>query len=375
MSGSSTFGRFFEQLIVWESLYALAVLGGFALGALVLRLVLNLVSSRIERRAPDSLVPDMVKAARGPSILFVLFLGLYLSILSLPVDGAEWRDGVTRAWKIGIVLVMVQAGVSAVDFFLSWYMRVVAPKTETALDDVLLPQVRRFLLVVIYGVGGLIVLDTLGITISPLLGGLGITGLAVALALQPTLGNFLAGTYVLSDGALNVGDFIELADGPSGYVVEVGWRSTKIQTIYNNMVIIPNSVLSDTIVTNYQSPSSAISVIVTCGVSYDSDLRRVHEIALECARKAVRESPNGTDFDPVVNFNNFGDSNVDFYVFAQANDRIASFDLKSEIIQEMHERFTAEGIEINYPVRKLVYEGGQRLPVEITGLRTPADGA
>ena len=375
MSGSFTFARFFDQLIAWESLFALAVLAAFAVGAFVLRIFLNVAAGRLESRGPDSIVPDMLKAARLPAILFVLILGLYLAIISLPIEGSGWRNVATQAWKIGIVLVMVQAGASAVDFFVKWYIRVVAPKTETALDDVLLPQVRRFLLVVVYGIGALIVLDTLGITISPLLGGLGITGLAVALALQPTLGNFFAGTYVLSDGALNVDDFIELSGGPSGYVVEVGWRSTKIPTVYNNLVIIPNSVLADTIVTNYQAPSNAISVLVHCGVSYDSDLTQVHDIALECSRKAVRESPSATDFDPVVNFNNFGDSNIDFYVFAQANDRIAGFALKSDIIKEMHARFTEEGIEINYPVRKLVYEGGQKLPVEITGVRSHGEGA
>lgn len=375
MSGSFTFARFFDQLIAWESLFALAVLAAFAVGAFVLRIFLNVAAGRLESRGPDSIVPDMLKAARLPAILFVLILGIYLAIISLPIEGSGWRNVATQAWKIGIVLVMVQAGASAVDFFVKWYIRVVAPKTETALDDMLLPQVRRFLLVVVYGIGGLIVLDTLGITISPLLGGLGITGLAVALALQPTLGNFFAGTYVLSDGALNVGDFIELSGGPSGYVVEVGWRSTKIQTVYNNLVVIPNSVLADTIVTNYQAPSNAISVLVHCGVSYDSDLKQVHDIALECSRKAVMESPAATDFDPIVNFNNFGDSNIDFYVFAQANDRIAGFALKSDIIKEMHARFTEEGIEINYPVRKLVYEGGQKLPVEITGVRSPGEGA
>ena len=208
----------------------------------------------------------------------------------------------------------------------------------------------------------MIILDTLGVSISPLLGGLGITGLAVALALQPTLGNFFAGTYVTADGAINIGDFIELNGGPAGNVIEVGWRSTKIRTIYNNLVVIPNSVLADTIVTNYQSPNDAMSVIVGCGVSYDSDLSQVESIALETASSVVSSSSYAADFDPIVNFKSFGDSNIDFYIFARAKDRGASFKLTSELIKAIHAEFTKQSIEINYPVRKLIYESLDHLP-------------
>ena len=88
--------------------------------------------------------------------------------------------------------------------------------------------------------------------------------------------------------------------------------------------------------------------------------------------KVVGDSSHAADFDPIVNFKTFGDSNIDFYIFARARDRIASFRLTSELIKEVHARFSDEGIEINYPVRKIVYEGGQKLPVELTTV--PANG-
>ena len=366
-----TFDRFFDQIVAWESLVALGLFAAFMLGAFILRFVLKKVTDHLEERAPDSFVPQMLNAARGPAVLFVFILGLYLGIIALPIEGGGWRQGVTQAWTIGVVIVLVQAAASAVRFSINWYLRVVAPKTATPLDDKMLPQVRRILLIVVYGIGFLIALDALGVSISPLLGGLGITGIAVALALQPTLSNFFAGTYVMSDGPMDVGDYIELTGGPAGYVTEVGWRSTKIRTIYNNLVIIPNSVLADTIFTNYQTPSTAVSLRVDCGVSYDSDLQHVQDVALAAARKVVSESANAAEFDPIVNFKTFGDSNIDFYIFAQARDRIASFRLTSELIKAVHASFTEEGIEINYPVRKIVYEGGQKLPVELTTVPTP----
>ena len=203
------------------------------------------------------------------------------------------------------------------------------------------------------------ILDTLGYSISPLLGGLGITGLAVALALQPTLGNFFAGTYVISDGAINVGDYIELEGGPRGYVIEVGWRSTKISNWMNNLVVIPNSKLSDSIVTNYYAPNFAMNVIVTCGVSYDSDLDHVERVSVEVAKEVLATCPGAVpDYEPWFGFDTFGDSNITFWIFVQAKDRLGSFGVQHEIVKGLHARFKEEGIEINYPVRKLVYANG-----------------
>ena len=107
------------------------------------------------------------------------------------------------------------------------------------------------------------ILDDLGFSISPMLAGLGIGGIAVALALQPVLSNVFAAAYVVSDGAIHVGDYIELDSGINGFVTEMGWRTTKVKTPFNNMVIIPNSRLSEEIITNYYSPSTEIGIRVT----------------------------------------------------------------------------------------------------------------
>ena len=120
------------------------------------------------------------------------------------------------------------------DATMTWYIQSVAQTTETQLDDRLLPPLKRIMPLLVYSLGFLMALSVLNIPISPILAGLGIGGLAVALAVQPTLANFFAGTYVVTEGELNVGDYIELQGGPSGYVVEVGWRSTKIRSMYNN---------------------------------------------------------------------------------------------------------------------------------------------
>ena len=200
------------------------------------------------------------------------------------------------------------------------------------------------------------------IEISPLLATLGIGGIAIALAAQPTLSNYFAGTYVISEGEIEPGDFIEIEGGPSGFVEDISWRSTKLRSRFNNLIIIPNSMMSDNMITNYSRPALAMNVIVTGGVSYSSDLQQVQDILMEVATKIVVDSEHAvTDTEPRAGFSNFGDSNIDFWVFLQATDRAGSFQLKTQLIKQIHQRFNEEGIVINYPMRHLVVDD---VPVE-----------
>jgi len=209
-------------------------------------------------------------------------------------------------------------------------------------------------------------LDYFGISITPAIAGLGIGGLAVALALQPTLSNFFAGAQLVLDKTIHIGDYIELDSGERGYIVEVGWRSTRVRTAFNNMMVIPNSRLIGSIITNYYGPSMEMAVMVESGVSYSSDLARVEAVALAVAQEIIEELPEAVKTrEPWFSYDAFGDSNINFWVWLYATDRIASFRVKSELIKRLHARFAQEGITINYPVRLLTYDDskGPRPPL------------
>ena len=123
--------------------------------------------------------------------------------------------------------------------------------------------------------------------------------------------------------------------------------------------------------TNFSNPEEAIGVLLMCGVSYSSSLADVERMAKEAAQKVIYET-DGADkgMAPWFGFETFGDSNIDFWVWVQANSRLDSFIVKSELIKALHERFGAEGISINYPMRHLVFpEGG------VSVSRTDGDGA
>ena len=352
-----------------QNFLALGFFGLFLLTAVAVFLALKIVAGRLRSRAHSGLAHRIVSGLRNPAFLFIGLLGLYLGLRALP-DLEDWENVINRTWTVLVVLLIGRAVANVVIAFLNWYIQVMAPRTKTQIDDKLLPIFRRFALVVIYGLVGLIALDTMGASITPLLGGLGITGLAIALALQPTLSNFFAGTYVVTDGAIQPGDYIELQGGPAGYVIEVGWRSTKIRTWLNNLVVVPNSIMADTIVTNYQAPDPTMNVLITCGVSYDSDLAKVEQVGLEVANEVREEISEAVkSMDPWFGFDQFGDSNIGFWIFLQAKDRIGSFVVTNELIKRLHARFAKEGIEINYPVRKLVFPDGANAAAADPSLR------
>ena len=353
---------FISESSLWGPLYALGVFALLVLVAAISQAAFQLVLRRRMRSASDALDTQILSTVRGPVVLFIVLLGLFLGFLVLTsltsatydvLDG--WDTAVRKAWVVVIVGEVSYFASHLTQVLIAWYLRAIAARTVADLDAKLLPPIRRVLPLIIYAVGALVALDSLDISISPLLAGFGIGGLAVALALQPTLSNFFAGTYMVTEGELKEGDFIELEGGPAGYIVGVGWRSTKIRSRYNNLIIVPNSHMASSVVTNYYSPTPAMNVIVTCGVSYDADLERVENLVMQVAQQVIDESPDAMkENPPFFGFSEFGDSNIDFWVFLQARDRWGTFTVTNDLIKRIHTRFKEEGIEINYPVRKLV---------------------
>ena len=322
--------------------------------ALVFAKLLCPVILRVTQLTPTDLDSRLVTSMRMPVTLGIVVLGAYLAFV-IPLD---LSDGERKAVEtVGAVLAIL-AGIVAIASLAStafdWYLENAASGSRTALAVRLIPLLRRVSSLLIYGLGGLLILDQLNVTISPLIAALGLGGLAVALALQPTLANLFAGGYVMSEGIISSGDYIELEGGIAGYVLEVGWRSTRIRTWSNNLVVIPNSRFAETIVTNYQEPYPMVNVYVTCGTSYDSDLYQVEQVCREVMEELIESSPDAVkEYGAYFGFDGFGDSNVDFWLFIQARDRLASFKLRSSLIQMVHQRFKEENIVINYPVRTL----------------------
>lgn len=204
---------------------------------------------------------------------------------------------------------------------------------------------------IIWGLGILILMGTAGISITPVIASLGISSIAVALALQPTLSNFFSGVQLVMDKPIRVGDFIEIESGEQGFVERIGWRSTWIRMLPNNMVIMPNSLLSSSKIINYYYPEQELSVPVEVGVHYSSDLDHVERVTLDVARHILKTHEWGVEeYETFVLFHTFDNSSINLTVMLRAKEYFNRFWVKSAFLKALHKRYAQEGIVIPYPI-------------------------
>jgi small-conductance mechanosensitive channel len=207
--------------------------------------------------------------------------------------------------------------------------------------------------------GLLIILNGLGVSITPILTALGVGGLAVALALQDTLANLFAGFYVTLARQVRVGDYVRLESGDEGYVVDIAWRAAQIRTLPGNLILVPNSRLAQSIVTNYHLPDTELAVLVNLGVDYDSDLAHVERVTCDVAREVLRTASGGVEaFDPFIRYHTFGDSSINFTVILRAREFVDQYLVKHEFVKRLHDRYRREGITIPFPIRTIVARPG-----------------
>jgi small-conductance mechanosensitive channel len=206
--------------------------------------------------------------------------------------------------------------------------------------------------VLVYLIGILVLLQSLGISIAPILTALGVGGLAVALALQDTLSNLFAGIHMIASRKIRPGDYVKLEGGQEGYVADITWRYTTIRTLSNNMVIIPNAKLASAVATNYTLPDREISIQVDVGVAYGSDLEKVESVTTETAREVMNEIEGGVPgFEPVVRYNKFDDFCIHFTIILRAQEFANQYLVRHEFIKRLQKRYQKEGIEIPSPIR------------------------
>ncbi|MBK7291072.1 MAG: mechanosensitive ion channel family protein [Chitinophagaceae bacterium] len=207
---------------------------------------------------------------------------------------------------------------------------------------------------IVYVIGFIFILQTFGVAIAPLVTALGVGGIAVALALQPTLSNLFSGLQLIASGKINIGDFVQLEGGQKGFIRDITWRNTTIETAQNNVIVVPNSKMADSIIENFFLTDRKITFNVLVGVGYESDLDKVERVSIQVA-KEILENEHGTikEFEPIVRFYNFGDSSIDLKIFLQVMEYADQFAITSAFIKLLHKTYQQEGINIPFPIRTI----------------------
>lgn len=328
----------------------LATPAGTALGVAILLLLLRHFLfqwiGRLTARTATRLDELLLESLRTPTILWCLALGLMagLEVAPLPRRLAAWGSSTVAALVILSVTIVVANGLTR--GLQRFGQRAQIETAVTGLGTTLTK-------VLVFTLGGLLILGSLGISVTPLLAALGVGGLAVGLALQDTLGNLFAGVHILVEKPVRVGDYIKLETGQEGYVTDVGWRTTRIRMLPNNMVIVPNGKLAQSILTNYYLPEQRMALLIPVSVSYAADPERVEKILVEEAARAAGDVP-GLLAEPVpfVRFiPGFGESSLDFTLICQVREFVDQYLAQHELRKRIFRRFREEGIEIPFPQR------------------------
>jgi small-conductance mechanosensitive channel len=290
-------------------------------------------------------------ALRGVTTFIFLLIGLFFASYSLPISHELLVLGHRILQVLFIISCTIILSRIAVGF-------VTLP---TSKEDNQLPSASILTYIArasVYLIGFLVVLQSLDISITPLLTALGVGGLAVALALQDTLSNLFAGIHVLASRKIRTGDYIRLETGQEGNVNDISWRTTTIKGPANHLVIVPNTRIASSIVVDFDQPDREVILSVPFGVGYDCDLARVEKITLEIAREALKQVPGAVDsFEPVVRYSEFADSSIRFNVILRVRQFNDQFLLKHEFIKRLHARFAKEGIPVPYPVHNVNLKG------------------
>ncbi len=340
-------------------LFALNVLA-WTVVAFVVMVLLNPTLKLLTLRTKTTLDDRVIRIIARPAFVLILAFGIKQSVEVFPLPAWAFQ-GLDGAWRVLLVAVLVLVVYRLWSEVVLSVGKRMAQKTDSQLDDRLLPVFEKMGGIVIL-VGGLFyLLDAFGVNTAYFAAGGALVSLVIAFAAQDTLSNFFAGLHLLLDRPFKEGDDIILDSGEVTTVRDIGLRSTKLYHPANHeIIVVPNSILATNRVINLLEPDDLYKVKITVGVAYGSDLQRVKQVLLDIARSHPL-SLDDEDHQPFFRLNNFGDSSIDVALHVWIGDVYARWAVASDLREMIDQRFAQDGIEIPFPQR-VVWHGKESEP-------------
>jgi small-conductance mechanosensitive channel len=339
------------EMAPFAPFHALLVAGILALAVLLGFVVQRLFASTIHawaKRSASEWDDILVESMKGLVIPWFLLIGLAVVLRFVPLRP---EVGLLVRRTVGVLGIL-----SAVAFFTRMARRSISIYIDRKVE---VPSsiFKNFATVLIYALGFLFVLDYLGVSIAPLLTALGVSGLAVALALQDTLSNLFAGLNILMTRKIRPGDYIRLETGEEGEVCDITWRNTTIRAPEDNMVVVPNAKLAAAIYTNTHLPASEMGYFLPVTVAFDNDLDKVERVTIEVAREVLAGPERAIPgFEPYIRYNAYTDLGVRFSVVLRIKEYREQYRIRHDLYKRLHERYRAEGIKLAVPPRAVTIE-------------------
>ncbi len=333
------------------------VLGGFY----VARTAVQVFAQRAARTL--SVIDDAIAAAiLTPLYLLILVGGVLVWAASVPLPSNAHGPIQLAATVVALL--------AATIFFDGFARKTIELRAATS--NVLATSggvLRSAARIIVYLLGTLTLLAVAEVPIAPLLTSLGIGSLAIGLALQKTLEDFIAGLLIAADQPIRVGDFVEVMDGEvSGTVLSIGWRTTRLRTREDTFIVVPNARLAQATVVNRSMPSADLCFTVPVGIGYESDLEAAAAATVDVARGIQTNDPRAVPgYEPRVSYDAFADSSINFRVWMRAKNWEGHFGMRDAFIRALHIRYAAEGINIPFPIRTLDLPPGTTIAVAPAG--------
>ena len=341
-----------QKLIIPACIMVFALFIGIALNQLLTQKLAGRVKA-----SESEIVEIFFRALRGVPIYLSIVIGLYWSVTT-----SNLPAGLERIFSYILFAMIVFSITRVCERTLSGFIRMKFSGSNDMTQSTLLDTIFR---VAIYASGALVVLDYFNISIAPIMAAMGVGGMAVAFGVRETLENIFSGLQIIVSKQIRVNDYIKLSTGDEGKVIDINWRFITVMPANEaNVVVIPNKVIANAVTTNFSQPRDDIIVVVPIGVGYESDLEKVERVTVEVARELQikidgykpKFDAAGNDVNklaPVVRYQAFSDSSIDFNAVLHVQTFTNQYVLKHEFIKAITRRYREEGINIPFPIRTL----------------------
>lgn len=344
------FSKTFYGNTVKEWFIALLIIVGSVLLAKVIFWLINKFVKRLTRKTKtkfDDIVIDMIEE---PLVFAIIIGGLWAGFQTLSfVNYPHIPVWFTKVFHVLIAINIAWLISRLVDALIQEYLAPLVRKTEGDLDDQLLPIVRKSLKVVVWIIAIIVGLNNAGYDVAALLAGLGIGGLAFALAAQDSVSNFFGGFMIFVDKPFTIHDRIKIS-GIDGKVEEVGIRSTRIRTLEGRQVVIPNSAFTKNIIENVSSEPNR-KVVLSLGLTYDTTPEKI-ELALNIL-KEIAEANEGIEETIPMGFTGFGDFSLNLLFIYYIKSGESILDVQTKMNLEILKRFNENKLEFAFPTQTI----------------------
>ncbi len=324
----------------------------FIFGSKVLTLILERYVLRLAAKTKSDIDDKILATVKGPITWFIIVIGLKSALLPLELGGTL-HQALQKIFSSIMVLIIAHIFIAIITILIGSWGKKVSAKTKSDVDDQLVNLFTKTVRVVGYILAVLFILQVWGIQVGPLLATLGVGGIAIAFALQNSLGNIFGGISMILDKTVKVGDRVQLDDGTTGDVVDVGLRSTRIKTTNNDMIVIPNGKLAEMKIQNYvfiNGNERHVRGNVDFGVEYGSDIDQVEKV-VNNALSNIPQILTQPATDCV--FMRMGDFALEMRARYWVTDISARDDTRAQATKAVYNALRKAKIGIPYPTRTL----------------------